>query len=45
MYVLFSLVLFFQGSLHVEVELSFALDTLLLHVSYDTFMHGLEMGL
>lgn len=34
------LVLCFQFALHIEIELSFALDPLLFHVSHDTLVHG-----
>lgn len=38
---LVAFVFLLNGFLHVEVELSLPLDTLLLHVADDTFMHSL----
>lgn len=41
MYILFTLVFFFQCLLHGEIELTFALDSLLLQVADNTLVHGL----
>jgi hypothetical protein len=37
-------VFFLQLSLHFEISLSFSLDTLLFHISYDALVHCLSGG-